>query len=141
VADSRQISALWLQALNAHDADRLRSLYADDAVFEAPGDVRLEGPDAIVEYAMGWLHAFPDAQFRIETEVVDGEWIAQRFTFEGTHEDTLPGPLGDIPPTHRRLVGRGSEIVRIDDGKLVEDYLYFDQMQVLTELGLVPPLR
>lgn len=135
-----QVSALWVEAFNAHDAERLRSLYAEDAVLEAPGDVRLQGVDAINGYVTGWLGAFPNAQIRIETELVDDDWVAQRFVFEGDHDETLPGPFGDVPPTHRHLVGRASELIRVRDGKIVEDYLYFDQMQLLTQLGVMPEL-
>ncbi len=66
-----------------------------------------------------------------------GNSAAEQFTFEGTHTDTLVGPEGDIPATNRRLVGRGAEVFRIEGGKIVE-HLYFDQVQVMTQLGLMP---
>ena len=47
--------------MNAHDEKRLRATYADDAVLEAPGPLRLKGRGA-TEYAMVWLRAFPDAR-------------------------------------------------------------------------------
>jgi steroid delta-isomerase-like uncharacterized protein len=140
VTGPQQIMGRWLAAFNAHDEEGIRSTYAEDALFEAPGDVRLEGADAIVEYAMTWLRAFPDARMRIETEVADGEWVVQRFLFEGTHEDVLAAPTGRIPATGRHLVGRGVEVTRVQGGEITEDYLYFDQVQVLTQLGLMPEL-
>ena len=54
------------------------------------------------------------------------------------HDETLSGPAGDIPATHRRLEGRGAQILRVSGGKIVEEYLYFDQVQVLAQLGLMP---
>ncbi len=140
MADAKQVADEAVAAFNAHDEQRFRALYADDSVFEAPGDVRLEGPEAIAGYAMVWLNAFPDAQLSVHTEVVSGEWAVHRFTFEGTHENTLSGPGGDIPATGKHLAGRGTEIIRVVDGKITEDYLYYDQMQVLTQLGLMPEL-
>jgi steroid delta-isomerase-like uncharacterized protein len=140
VTGPQQIMGRWLEAFNAHDEEGIRSTYAEDVLFEAPGDVRLEGADAIVEYAMTWLRAFPDARMRIETEVADGEWVVQRFLFEGTHEDVLAAPTGQIPATGRRLAGRGVEVARVQGGEITEDYLYFDQVQVLTQLGLMPEL-
>ena len=138
MADTEAISIAATEAFNAHDEERMRALYAENAVFEAPGDVRLEGPEAITAYAMSWLNAFPDAKLVLHNRVVAGEWAVDEFTFEGTHEDTLSGPGGDVPATHRSLSGRGIEIVRVQDGKIVEDHLYFDQVQVLTQLGLMP---
>lgn len=110
------------------------------SIFEAPGDVRLEGADATVEYARSWLRAFPDAQITIETEVENGDWVAHRFIFEGTQEETLVGPSAEIPATNRRVRVRGVEFARVEDGKIAEDYLCFDQAEVLTQLGLMPEL-
>jgi predicted ester cyclase len=87
---------------------------------------------------MGWLNAFPDAQLRVATTFVDGDTIVQEFTFEGTHEGTLSGPAGDIPATNRRLTGRGVQILRVDNGKVADARLYYDQVQVMTQLGLMP---
>lgn len=138
MAEAREVVAKATEAFNAHDQDRMRAFYADNAVFTAPGDVRLEGPDAITEYAMSWLRAFPDAKLTAHNVLEDGNSAAEQFTFEGTHTDTLVGPEGDIPATNRRLVGRGAEVFRIEGGKIVEEHLYFDQVQVMTQLGLMP---
>ncbi|HKI92984.1 MAG TPA: ester cyclase [Gaiellaceae bacterium] len=134
---SQDVVDRWLEAFNAHDEGGMRSVYADDVIFEAPGEIRLEGTDATVEYALGWLRAFPDAEMRIESQLEADGWIVQRFVFEGTHEDTLAAPTGDIPATNRHMAGRGAQIIRVEDGKVAEDYLYFDQVQVLTQLGLM----
>jgi steroid delta-isomerase-like uncharacterized protein len=138
MADTRQIAAEAVQAFNAHDEAGIRATYADDVVFEAPGDVRIEDADATTGYAMAWLNAFPDAKLTVQDEIYDGEWGVQRFTFDGTHQATLSGPAGDIPATNRRLSGRGLQMFRVRDGKIVEEHLYFDQVQVLTQLGLMP---
>jgi len=127
-----------VEAFNSHDAARIAATYADDAVLEAPGDVRLEGPEAITEYAMGWLNAFPDSRVIGDDYIASGDRVVHEFTFAGTHDASLHGPDGEIPATHRRLEGRGVEIYRVADGKIAETHLYFDQVQVMTQLGLMP---
>lgn len=138
MASAREVGAAAVEAFNAHDEGRLQELYAEEVVFEAPGDVRLEGREAAVGYAMAWLRAFPDARITVHNDLEAGDWVIHEFTFEGTHEETLVGPAGEIPATNRHLVGRGVELLRIEDGKVVQDRLYFDQVQVLTQLGLMP---
>jgi steroid delta-isomerase-like uncharacterized protein len=138
MADTKQVAAEAVEAFNAHDEAGIRATYADDIVFEAPGDVRTEGVEATVGYAMAWLTAFPDAKITIHDEIYDGEWGVQRYTFAGTHQETLSGPGGDIPATNRHISGRGLQMFRVQGGKIVEEHLYFDQMQVLTQLGLMP---
>ena len=116
----------------------MRNLDRDDVSFEGPGDVSLTGPDATTAYAMAWIHAFPDARMNVHQTIVGDGWAVQEFTFEGTHEDTLSGPGGEIPATHRHLSGRGVQIMKVEDGKIADVRLYFDQVDVLTQLGVMP---
>jgi predicted ester cyclase len=138
MADARQVGADFVDAFNAHDEDRIRQLNAENALLEAPGDVRVEGREAATQYAMAWLRAFPDARISVENELVSGDWVAQEFTFEGSHEDTLSGPGGEIPATHRHLTGRGVQIFRVEGDAVADTRLYFDQVQIMTQLGLMP---
>ncbi len=116
----------------------MRKVNADIAVLEAPGDVRLEGGDPVTQYAMTWLNAFPDARITVLNELVAGEWIAQEFTFEGTHTASLSTPMGDISATNRALKGRGAQIFRVEGDVVTDTRLYFDQVEVMTQLGLMP---
>ena len=138
MGDALQAAREGLVAFNSHDAARIRATYAEDVMFEAPGDVRTEGADATTAYAMGWQNAFPDSTMTVLNEFASGDWVVQQITFEGTHTETLSGPEGDIPATGKHLAGRGVQVIRIRDGKIAEEHLYYDQMQVLGQLGLIP---
>jgi predicted ester cyclase len=138
MSDLESFAEEWDAAFNAHDADRMRAQWADDGVFEAPGGVRLEGGDAAVAYAMGWLSAFPDGRSVLETRIIQDPWFVNLFRFEGTHKAPLQGPEGEIPATGRKLVGHATEAVRVENGKAVEARIYFDQIELLTQLGLMP---
>lgn len=91
-----------------------------------------------MQYALTWLRAFPDAGITVNNELEAGEWIVQEFTFDGTHQGTLSTPAGDFPATNRQLSGRGVQIVRVEGGALADTRLYFDQVDVMTQLGLMP---
>ena len=136
--DARETGRRFIDAFNAHDEERIRELNGENSVFEAPGDVRVEGRDAATEYAMAWLRAFPDARLEVRNELVAGEWVVQEFTFTGSHEGTLMSPAGAIPATHKTLNGRGVQIFRVEGETVAETRLYFDQVQVMTQLGLMP---
>jgi steroid delta-isomerase-like uncharacterized protein len=138
VADIRDVAKQFVEAFNAHDESKMRELNGEDAVMEAPGDVRIEGRDAVTAYGMAWLNAFPDARITVNNELVDGDWVTQEFTFSGTHEDTLMSPAGEVPATHRKLNGRGVQVFRVDGETIADTRLYFDQVQVMTQLGLMP---
>ncbi len=138
MADAQEVGARFIEAFNAHDEARIRELNAENAVFEAPGDVHVEGGDAATAYAMEWINAFSDARITVHNEIVAGDWVVQEFTFEGTHTAPMQSPMGEIAPTNRSLTGRAVQIFKVDGDTVVETRLYFDQVQVMTQLGLMP---
>ncbi len=99
----------------------------------------MEGPEAATGYAMTFIRAFPDVRLTVENTVVSGDWVACEMSFEGTHEGPLEGPEGSIPPTNRRVTGKGAEFIRFQDVKVVEERLYYDQMDFLGQLGVMEP--
>ena len=59
--------------------------------------------------------------------------------FVGTHTGPVTMPDGtEIPPTGRRVEVQGMELVRVRDGKVVADNLYYDNLAVAAQLGLLP---
>lgn len=138
VTDPKVLAAKYNSAFNIHDEAALRSLVAPNARFSAPGDVRLEGKDAVIGYANGWMKALPDAKINVTNEIVSGPWIVQEFTFTGTHTGPLTGPMGTIQATNRKVSGQCVSISRYENDLNVETRLYFDVVQLLTQLGVMP---
>ena len=68
--------------------------------------------------------SFPDA-----TERVVGDHVP----FTGTNT----GP-GDFPPTGKAVEFKGSSFGHYAGGKLVEEHVYFDGFDMMSQLGLVP---
>ncbi|HEX6491703.1 MAG TPA: ester cyclase [Gaiellaceae bacterium] len=138
MSEVRQIGQRFISAFNAHDEAAIRELNSENAVFEAPGEVKIQGREPATQYAMAWLNAFPDARITVHNELVAGDWVVQEFTFSGTHEGTLVSPAGEIPATHKQLNGRGVQIFRVEGAAVADTRLYFDQVQVMSQLGLMP---
>jgi steroid delta-isomerase-like uncharacterized protein len=136
--DTKQLAGRFVEAFNAHDEKALLALDTSDSTLTAPGGADLHGSQASSGYAMAWFKAFPDARMVIRNEIITGDTIVQEFTFEGTHTATLSAPTGDLPATNRRLSGRGVQILKVRDGLIADTQLYFDQVEVLTQLGLMP---
>jgi steroid delta-isomerase-like uncharacterized protein len=136
--NTKELARQFVEAFNAHDEKALLALDAPDATFTAPGGVTLKGREAATGYAMAWLNAFPDARMVIRNETTTDDTIVHEFTFEGTHTATLRAPTGDLPATNRRLSGRGVQIIKVRDGLATDTQLYFDQVEILTQLGLMP---
>src|ERR1700680_1950769 len=138
ITDRKVLSAKYNQAFNSHDETAIRRLMSPNARFSGPGDVRLEGRDAVLGYINSWIKALPDATITVTNEIVSGPWIAQEFTFAGTHKAPLTGPMGTIPATNRKVSGQCVSITRYENDLAVENRLYFDMVQLLTQLGVMP---
>jgi steroid delta-isomerase-like uncharacterized protein len=138
MGEASRVAKESLDAFNAHDEERIRACHAPSVSFEAPGDVRLTGPDDVTEYTMSWLRAFPDAEATIENEIEAGDWVVYELTLKGTHKGALVSPGREIPATNRGITSRAAQTLRIQDGKVAEEHLYWDQVQILTQLGLMP---
>lgn len=78
--------------------------------------------------------AFPDAVFKIDDLIGEGDKLVDRFTVTGTHK----GPFVGISPTGRRVALPGISVVRIDGGKVVERWGISDQLGLLQQLGALP---
>lgn len=134
----REVAGRWRDAFNAHDEQAMRELTAPDATLSAPPQLTIEGAEAVTSYGMAWNNAFPDARLDVHHEVAEGDTVVQEFTFNGTHTATLASPTGDLPATNRRLSGRAIQAIEVHDGRVQAIRLYFDEVDVLTQLGLMP---
>ena len=61
--------------------------------------------------------------------------------FKGKHDGTLTTPMGDVPPTGQKVRGDFVQLYEIDRGLVKKLTLIFDQVQLMTQLGMAsaPP--
>ncbi|HEY1279865.1 MAG TPA: ester cyclase [Acidimicrobiales bacterium] len=134
----RSLLERYVELYNAGDLDGVMDLYADDAVQLMP-DGRFEGRSVIGERLAKELTAFPDLHHRFISFVEQGDAFADEWVFVGTHTGSLVLPDGtELPPTGKRVEVRGMELVELRDGKIVVDNLYYDNLAVAAQLGLLP---
>ena len=138
MTEVKDTAARFVAAFNAHDDKTLNTLHAEHIKFEAPGGFKATNANEATAYAMRWLKAFPNGKMTVHSEIVSAPWIAQEIVMEGTHTGPLEGPTGTVQPTHKKVVGKGVQILRIENGKIVEARIYFDMLDQLTQLGLMP---
>jgi len=128
----------FVAAFNAHDEHALHAMHADNIKFNAPGGFKATNAKEATAFAMTWLKAFPDGKMKVRTEITSGPWVVQEILMEGTHTATLESPTGPIAPTYKKVAGYGVQLLRVENGKIAEARLYFDQLEQLRQLGLMP---
>ena len=138
MAEAKETTARFVAAFNAHDEMALNALHADDIKFNAPGGVKATTGKDATAYATTWLKAFPDGKMSVRSEITSGPWVVQEVLMEGTHTAPLVTPTGTIPATHRKVTGYGVQLLRVENGKIAEARIYFDQLDQMKQLGLIP---
>jgi predicted ester cyclase len=78
--------------------------------------------------------AFPDSYFTVEDMMAEGDKVATRKTFHGTHEGEFMG----IPPSGRSVSMSLMDIVRITEGRVVEHWSVGDTLGMMQQLGVIP---
>lgn len=134
----RDLLDRYVDLYNARDLDGCMDLYAEDAVQLMP-DGTFQGRAAIRDRLARELGAFPDIEWGLLSYIEQGDAFADEWTFAGTHTGPLPLPDGtELAATGKRVEVRGMEFVQMRDGKIVVDNLYYDNLAVAAQLGLVP---
>ena len=128
----------YVDRYNAGDLDGVMDLYAEDSVQLMP-DGTFEGRSAIRDRLSQELAAFSDLAHRYISYVEGDDAFADEFVFVGTHTGPVVLPDGtEVPPTGKRVEVQGMELVRVRDGKIVADNLYYDNLAFAAQLGLLP---
>jgi ketosteroid isomerase-like protein len=127
------------ETLFSRDMDALKELYAADAVLETPDQGQVRGRDAIVAYVGEFITAFPDASYETAYEHESGDDAIDEGFFVGTHTGPLSGPDGEsIAPTGKSVRMRACDVASVRDGLVTNHRFYFDQVDFLGQLGLLP---
>jgi predicted ester cyclase len=58
--------------------------------------------------------------------------------FTGTHTGVMRTPAGEVPPTGRRVKFGWMALYEFAGDELASEHLYFDQAELLGQLGLMP---
>jgi steroid delta-isomerase-like uncharacterized protein len=136
--DSKALVERGLKAFNAHDLEALARDAAPDIVATAPGGIKVQGPQAVKEYNQTFITAFPDARIDAKKIIVQGRTVVVEGVFNGTNNGTLKTPMGDVPATGRKVSGEFIQIFEIDRGLVKRNHLMYDQVDLMTQLGMAP---
>jgi len=124
------------EAFNQRDFEAMTKHYADSIAWTDHSQgrtfrTRQEFKDA---FLAGWVGASSDIQITDPRYLDAGQTVVCTFTVAGTHD----GPLGPLPATGKQFALPLCELWHFDQsGVVVGGDLYYDQVSLLTQLGLM----
>ena len=75
-----------------------------------------------------------DLHFTIEDLLADGDKVVARVAWKGTHKGTLEG----IAPTDKPVSGTATIVSRVADQKMQEDWVNWDALGLMQQIGAIP---
>src|SRR5712692_3321062 len=128
------VRRFW-DGFNAHNLAVWDEVCAATFINHDPG---LPTPDAdlptIKQTIGGLIAAFPDIQSSEEDLVADGDTGVVRRTVRGTQQSAFMG----IAPTGNVMTFEGICLARLNGGRLQEQWVSFDALGLLRQLGAIP---
>ncbi|NNN36442.1 SnoaL-like domain-containing protein [Streptomyces sp. S3(2020)] len=140
MGEAREVMDRLTEALTTHpDIKAVGELYAQDAVAYTPDEGEIHGRDNIVEYWRQMTEAVPGARFESLHSYEAGDTAIDEGIFSGRNTGPIQLPTGEsLPATQKDVRIRGVDIATVKDGRIVDYRLYFDEMEFLGQLGLLP---
>ncbi len=119
--ENKAVDTRVAEAISTGDLDALDELMAPDLAEEFKRDIS------------ELLRAFPDYHGTNEIQIAEGDMVANRFVFYGTHQGEFMG----VAPTGKQVTFKGLSLDKVVDGKIVESFVELDLEDILGQIGAV----
>ena len=120
------------QLWNGGDLAIVDTLYSKDCIYHSADFVEAKGPEKVKEFVKWVYTAYPDFAVTLDEPLMLKDRVV--FTFKAT--GTNDGPLGEnMPPTGKKMSFNGVSISKIDNGKITEEWVYYNQVPIYKQLG------
>jgi predicted ester cyclase len=128
--NEQTVRKIYEECVNTGDLARLAEFV--DVSYVGPNGER--GPEGFAATVGGLRAGFPDIHFTLEDLVADGDRVALRWTWGGTHQNSFRG----FEPTGKRVTNTAIGIYELRHGKVVRAWLQTDRLGFLETMGALP---
>jgi steroid delta-isomerase-like uncharacterized protein len=132
--NKRLVRRMREELLSSRDLDRVDQYFAPHFVSHDNPPGLPEGREGVRAFFAMFQRAMSDVTVEIDQLVAEGDWVVAATTTRGTHTGELLG----IPPTDRQVAVGGIDMVRIEDGLIVEHRGLTDTVGLMRQLAEGP---
>jgi len=137
VNGQRRLIARFYEEFDNGDIAAATSAFSEEVEITDPGIGTVHGIGPFREYLESFKRAIPDGRAIVERLYETENALIVEGRFVGSHTGPLRGPGGDIQPTGASVDLRFANVWRIEDGVVTSHHTYYDQLDLLTQLGLM----
>lgn len=131
--ENKAVVRRWIEGFNDGDVQAEADARTSSYVAHFPGRPPLDS-DGWMQATGAFVEAFPDLRLTVQDIMAEGDRVAARVAFRGTHK----GPFQGLPPTNREVAFTSIEMNRMVDGKVAEHWVEIDLIGLLHQLGAIP---
>jgi steroid delta-isomerase-like uncharacterized protein len=106
----------------------------EDVIEQVPLPGQGPGLEGLKDVLRGMRSAFPDLNFAIREQIAEGDKVASRFEWAGTHQHDFLG----VPATGRQVRVWGVDIDRLEEGRIKDTRIIMDTLGLMMQLGVFP---
>ena len=125
-------SNVWDVAINQGNVSILDEAYALDVVLHTVPETK--GSANAKAYYANYVSGFSNREFIVKETFAQGNKLTKYWIFKGKHT----GDFFGIPATGKTINVEGCTIATIVNGKITEERDFFDNLEFLRQLGLMP---
>jgi steroid delta-isomerase-like uncharacterized protein len=134
--ENKDIVRHVVDLINQGKLEQVKELYTSDFSNHDPSAPTVRDREALMQNFAARRAAFPNAQITTEDLIAEGDQVAERWTYHGTHNGAFMG----IPATGKEISITGITIYRIAGGKVAEWWSNYDSLGMMRQIGVIPPL-
>lgn len=130
---NKELVARMIEALNKHVIEGQEDYWSENMRWHGPAGIGTK-PSLLEfqnEHQRPFLQAFPDKEAFDEIRIGEGEYVAAIGRQEATHAGDWLG----IPASGKRVKIRYTDFWRVENDKLVENWVLIDILDFLEQLG------
>lgn len=126
------VQRIYAELFNQEKLSLAEELFAADYIDqEAPPGLSNRGPESARQLVTMFHTAFPDVFFLVEEVIAEGETVAARVTWTGTHRGSFLG----IAPTGRTVRQKQMHFMHFRNSQMVGHLAVRDDLGLRQQLG------
>ena len=125
------------EAVNNNNYEALDDIVASNFIrhSQATPEVQIRSLEEFKQFCKISAESIPDMKGTFEIMVAEGDFVAVYTTFTGTQK----GPMGPFPATNKRMESKTMAIFRLENGKIADLWIEWDNLAMLSQFGHFPP--
>ena len=126
--------SVWDEIINKGNLDLFNEDNFTPNIFIHASPQNIIGIADTRTFYANYVTGFSDIQFTVNDCFGQDDKLVKHWTFKGTHT----GDFFGIPATGKAVSVEGVTLVRMDNGKIAEEQDFFDNLEFMQQLGLIP---